>query len=156
VTARPGAASDWGLRAVQDALSHKPDLLFVEFAINDASLWRGLSLARSEANHRKIIAAARAAGTHPVLVTMSVALGRKALERPGLAAYHHLYRRLADETGAGLIDLAPAWLALTPAEAAAALPDDLHPTAEAVGRIAVPRYVQALRPVFCDDKGLSR
>ncbi|MBF9033979.1 hypothetical protein HKCCE2091_06990 [Rhodobacterales bacterium HKCCE2091] len=146
--ARSGANSTWGLDALREALAEgaAPDLVLAEFSINDASPFRGMPLRLSRNRHEAMI---DAAGAPVVFLTMSPAWGREALERPGQAAYRNLYRRLAEDGRAGLVDTVPDWRALSVAERRAMVPDGLHPTAEATIGVAVPRIAAALRPVFC-------
>jgi lysophospholipase L1-like esterase len=124
------------------------DFVIVEFTINDASLWHGMTLDKSRDRHREILKAAVAAGLPVFLATMSPAFGREALERPGQVAYRALYPDLARAEGAGLIAMVPGWQALTPDERRAALPDGLHPTDAAMAQVAVPALTAALVPVL--------
>lgn len=157
--ARAGAASDWGERAVAgyfaDA-SPPPDIVIMEFAINDASLARGVPLSESAAIHRRMLAGAAALRPAPIvfLTTMNPAWGGNARERPGLDAYFAMYRDLARETGGpALVDVAPDWRALSAADRGALVPDGLHPTDAAQARVLVPRLFEALRPWACPDPG---
>jgi len=155
VVARPGASSAWGVEALGAALDaapgSPPDVVVVEFSANDASLAWGASLERSRAVHRRIVAMVRSVGAMPVLATMSPALGRNGWERPGLRAYEALYRTVAAETGAGLIDIAPLWRAMTPAALARWMPDGLHPTPDATLAVTAPAMAAALAPAVCVD-----
>lgn len=148
--ARGGGNSAWGAEALRQRLAQSglPDLLIVEFTINDASLWHGMTLDKSRDRHREILKAAAAAGLPIFLATMSPAFGREALERPGQVAYRALYPDLARAEGAGLIAMVPGWQALTPDERRAALPDGLHPTDAAMTQVAVPALTAALVPVL--------
>jgi len=134
VLARPGAAGPWGVSVTGRALrafdGAPPDLLAIEFSINDASLWRGVPLARARALLQKMLGEAEAAGVPALLATMNPAWGRKGLERPGQRAYRALYREAAREGRAALLDTVPAWLALPEAERRRLVPDGLHPGAE--------------------------
>lgn len=149
VIAKPGASSDWG-RTQMDGV-FDTDAIIVHFAVNDASLWRGVSLKRSRENHLAFIKAANASGAAIFFATMSPTFGLKAAVRPGLAIYHDLYRELADETGAGLIDDAPRWAARSDDWLRAAIPDDLHPTNAAMAEITGPSFARALAPLICSD-----
>ncbi|MGF1444942.1 MAG: SGNH/GDSL hydrolase family protein [Pikeienuella sp.] len=146
--ARPGAASDWGTRRLREALSAaggaQPDILVIEFTINDAALHRGRALTRSKADHLLMIDAAQAAGVSVFLATMSPAAGPRGWVRPGHGAYIDLYRALARARGLGLIDTISAWDALPPGIRRTWLPDGLHPTDEAMRAIAVPAFAASL------------
>lgn len=149
--ARPGANSAWGQEALAQRLQAgpTPDLLVVEFSINDSSLWRGMTLGKSEERHRAILTLAQQAGVPVWLSTMSPAFGIKAAQRPGQVAYRALYQDLARAEGAGLIAIAPSWRALTAEARSAAMPDHLHPVDAAMQEITVPALVAALSPVLC-------
>lgn len=109
-----------------------PTFLLVEYAVNDAI--SAPPLVDFEMMYRRMIARVQAAGvTRVFLLTTGPAAGR-----PNLETYDDLYRRLAQEIpGVVLIDTYPAWAALSPADFARYVPDQVHPTTEgwaAVGR----------------------
>lgn len=149
--ARPGASSRWGLEALRRHLAEHeaPDVLVVEFSGNDAALARGFPLFVSRRLHRQIVAEAREAGATVILATMSPGWGREAWERPGQDRYHALYRDLAREEGTGLVDTIADWRALSPERRAQWVPDDLHPTDEAMRAIAAAALEEVLRPLVC-------
>lgn len=149
--ARAGASSRWGLASLRERLAagDPPDVVVVEFSGNDAALARGFPLPVSRRLHRAIVAEAREAGATVILATMSPGWGREAWERPGQDRYHALYRDLAREEGSGLVDTIPDWRALPPERRAAWVPDDLHPTDEAMRAIAATALEEALRPLVC-------
>ncbi|GAB4387672.1 SGNH/GDSL hydrolase family protein [Albidovulum sp.] len=151
--ARAGAASDWGLAALRERLSRSgaqaPDLVIVEFSGNDAALAHGFPLFMSRRNHLAIIRAARDAGAAVILATMSPAWGWNALERPGQDRYHAIYRDLAASEGVGLVDTIADWRALPAERLRAAVPDDLHPTDEAMAAITVPALAEAVGAILC-------
>ncbi|MDY6858611.1 MAG: GDSL-type esterase/lipase family protein [Pseudomonadota bacterium] len=146
-----GASSAWGRGQMEGLFD--TDLVVVSFSGNDASLWRGLPLKQSRANHIAFIEAARARGIPIYLATMSPARSAKALARPGQTAYKALYRTLARDHGAGLIDDAPRWAALPDAALKAAIPDGLHPTQDALRAIAVPGFSRVLGNILCRNRG---
>lgn len=149
--AKPGANSAWGAAALRDRLAAgpAPDILVVEFSINDSSLWRGMTLAASRARHEEILQMAGAAGVPVWLATMNPAFGRKAWERPGQVAYRALYADLAQAQGTGLIAMVPAWTALDEGQRAGLMPDSLHPTDAAMQALAVTALRAALVPAIC-------
>lgn len=150
--AKPGANSAWGEAALRARLAAgpAPDVVVVEFSINDSSLWRGMTLAASRARHEELLRTADQAGVRVWLATMSPAFGRKAWERPGQVAYRALYADLARKHGAGLIAMAPAWQALSVPERKRLMPDGLHPTDAAMAALAVPVLAAALEKQVCD------
>ncbi len=147
----PGNVSRRGLAMLRDYLAEGPpiDLLFVEFSINDASLYRGTPLYLSRRNHEAILGLVNRQRTQVVLSTMNPAWGRNARERPGLARYQALYRELAQVYGLGLIDTSVLWRRLTPAQRAQWLPDGLHPTPAGMRAVALPALIEGLRPLLC-------
>ena len=140
--AQPGATSLWAQDHVSDVLESAPDIVVMEFAINDADLRDGVSLADSIAAHQAIILALKAArpDLRIVLMTMSPAQGLRGIMRPRLAAYYAAYRALADMTDTGLVDLYPRWL--TRPRATRGLADGLHPE-DAVARTVIVPVLQA-------------
>ncbi|MEM7668684.1 MAG: SGNH/GDSL hydrolase family protein, partial [Pseudomonadota bacterium] len=146
-TARAAASSAWAEQAIANALAPQPDLLLIEFAINDAALAHGMTQADSRAHHVRLLDAAAEAGVPVLLMTMNPAWGRNRwLERPGLPAYLALYPDLAAAHGAGLVDTVPAWHALAPDRRAALVPDGLHPTPDGMAVVLIPALETALCP----------
>lgn len=154
--ARAGAGSGWALDQIGRVAAETPDIVLIEFAINDADLLDGLWLDDSIANHRALIAGlrAQAPGARLVLMTMNPAEGLRGLLRPRLARYYGAYRDLAAETGVGLIDLYPRWLARPPA--ARGLRDGLHPDAATAREMIVPAALPVLAALAggdCPERG---
>lgn len=142
--ARGGATSRWGARQLADVAASKPDLVLVEFSINDADLRRGVSLQESARLHRRILngLAERAPDAGVVLMSMSPAWGSKRLLRPRLARYYALYPELAAEEAAGFVDLYREWMAYP--RAGAAFPDGVHPMPAAAREVILPALIQYL------------
>ena len=141
--AQGGATSAWGLDQVDVVIAKAPDLIVLEFAINDADLRRGLSLAESRDNHRSLILQLHQGLPEVpiILMTMNPATGLRRLLRPRLAAYYGLYSDLAEQQAVGLIDLYPRWQArLTIAQDLIAqdLIDGVHPSAQSIDLVIVP------------------
>jgi lysophospholipase L1-like esterase len=105
VTAIGGENSEQGAaRFESDVLCHKPDVLTIDYALND----RDMGLARAEAAWRKMIEASLARGVKVILLTpthdvMTLRMGdpKWSIERPKHAEQ---VRRLAAEYGIGLAD----------------------------------------------------
>lgn len=140
--AEPGAGSAWGLAQAGRVAAARPDLVLVEFAINDADIFDGVSLASAAAQHRALAAALRAAHPAPVLglMTTGPATGPRGWTRPRLAAHYAQYRGLAAELGTGLLDLYPRWRALAP-DARGLDADGLHPDPAAAAALVLPVLV---------------
>lgn len=140
--ARGGATSRWGAKQLSRVAALSPDLVLIEFAINDADLRRGLSLTNSMRLHRSILRdlSVRVPGAKVVLMSMSPAWGLKRLLRPRLERYYSLYPDLANTNGAGFIDLFQKWMAYP--NAVTAFPDGVHPTEEATGEVIIPALMK--------------
>lgn len=137
--AKGGAGSDWGRDQLEAVSAIDPDIVFVEFAINDADLRLGISRRESLENHQAILH--HLGDRHPdaeiVLMTMNSAHGlRRYLLRPRLPAYYALYRELAVEFETGLLDLYPRWRVLD--KAARDQADGLHPSQSSAARVILP------------------
>lgn len=138
--AGPGQGSAWGLDQVSRVIAEAPDLVLVEFAINDARIRNGASLARSRAQHDAILDAV--SEVPAVLMTMSPVRGPEQwLKRWRLPAYYRLYGDLAEDRGLGLIDLYSRWRA-EPERFDA--PDGLHPGGAAAAGLIGPVVTRAI------------
>ena len=96
-----------GLANVERVIDAKPDIILIEFSINDAFIEKRISLDESMQNYRSIIRKIRDGGTKPVeiyLMTMNFTIGDIEKARPNHAKYYELYRHLATEEEVRLID----------------------------------------------------
>jgi lysophospholipase L1-like esterase len=139
-----GANSNWALEHLDEVVALSPDVVLVEFSINDASLLHGVSAHQSRANTERIITSLQALIPHVkvVLMTMNPASGLRWLSRPFLDDFYRIYRDLAEERRVALADLAPRWEVYDGRELA--MPDGLHPTPEAARAVIVPELLQLL------------
>lgn len=102
VTAVGGETSQGGAeRFEQDVLSHSPDLLLLDYALND----RGIGLIRAEAAWREMIESASERHIPVLLLTPTAAMGvdMSDPENP-LNRHAELISDLAEEYGVGLVD----------------------------------------------------
>lgn len=145
--------SRWGVQHLEDrVLAHRPDLVLIEFAVNDAVARFCLSLEESRANLLAMVdrIAERLPACLVCLQVMNPVVGRPAGHagyRPCLPQYEQVYRDVACERGLMLIDHAPAWRELLAQGEEAFLryvPDGLHPSAEGEARYVTPAIVRAL------------
>ncbi len=136
------------------ALAHEPDVLLIEFAVNDAFLGYGISRQMSRANLQAMIdrvnawAAQRDKSVEIVLQTMNN--NTHAGQRPELEAYYQGYRDVAQADGLLLIDHYPNWLKLYNSEPDHAtwksyVPDGIHPIAIGARRVILPEMQRALK-----------
>lgn len=131
-----GQTSVWGATQLARVIAQKPDIIFVEFTINDADLRRRVSPNASARAHRIIVDTLGAAlpDTQIMLLRLNRAYGLPAALRPRQSRYDALLPRLAEETRAGYLDLRPSWSTA----GRSALPDGVHPSPQAVAQITLP------------------
>ena len=101
-TAIGGEQSEQGAaRFEAEVLTHRPDVLLIDYALND----RMIGLERSEAAWRRMIEAALARSVKVILLTPTPDLSEDIRsDAARLAAHAAMIRRLADEYGVGLAD----------------------------------------------------
>lgn len=88
-------------RFANEVLAYRPDVLFIDYALND----RVIGLERAEKAWRKMIEAAIAKGIKVILLTPTPDLTENILdEKTPLAVYAGMIRRLAAEYHIGLVD----------------------------------------------------
>ena len=148
--AKAGANSDWGLAQVPGIVALSPDLVLIEFAINDADMLDGVALERSRGNLRAIIAGVRDSRPEALIVIASTnpVSGLRGAKRPFLAEYYTAARAVAGETGAAFFDGTARWRAdPQPGD----LSDGLHPADAATARVIVPALVTFLGAAYGKD-----
>ena len=143
-----GMASDWGVLQLPALIAANPNIVLIEFSINDAYTPYGITLAQSSAQLSVLVDLLRNNNIFPVLMTMNQTHGDVAQWRPRLADYYETCRHVGLATKAPLIDNANVWASYSPEALAAAIPDGVHPTPEAVSAVLVPLAVQALCPLI--------
>ena len=152
--ARGGQHSGWGAANVDSAVvALKPDVVFIEFAINDAVTRFDLSLDTIRSNLDTILD--RITNALPaceiILQIMNPAFGKaegESSHRRNQDAYQQIYRDAAQRRGLLLIDHSVAWNRLHATEGAAAvkklLPDGVHPNTEGWRLLVIPTLHRAL------------
>ncbi len=154
--AGPGRHSGWGCENLDErVLAHAPDVVFLEFAVNDAVARFQLTPAQARANLNAMIDRMLAArpDCEIILQVMNPVIDRPQGHdgwRPTLPECQANYREVAAERGFLLIDHMPAWSRLLREDEAtfrAWVPDGLHP--------AEPGYTALVTPVILGALGLS-
>lgn len=137
--AAPGMGSAWALGQIEAVQALEPDIVLIEFAINDADILDGVSHKQAAVHHGALLMGLRKAVPDAalVLMTMSPAQGLRGWVRPWLANHYEQYRSFAEEFGVGLIDFYPRWLALDRERRGLAV-DGLHPDPETAASVIVP------------------
>jgi lysophospholipase L1-like esterase len=152
--AKGGQNSRWGLENVEsNVIAHKPDTVFIEFAINDAVTRFNLSLDEVRANVDSMLDRITRAlpQCEIILQVMNPAVGKAEGDpshRRNQDAYQQIYRDAAKRRGLRLIDHCIAWNALLAAEGEAGfkryVPDGVHPNAEGYARFVTPTILAAI------------
>ncbi len=170
-SAKGGMQSIWGVENLQErVLDRHPDLVFIEFAINDAAAKHGISTNDCENNLDTMVTRLR--DQNPVvdivLQTMNPAWDsptephhkKYATARPELTAYYAVYRRYAHEHDLPLVDNYPTWSAILqqdPERYHEMVPDGIHPTTEASLAVTWPAvgmlFEKARAAADVDDAG---
>jgi acyl-CoA thioesterase-1 len=152
-TACDGQNSRWGLEQFEArVLSEAPDIVFIEFAINDAVARFNLGPEESRANLETMLdcLAVRNPECAVVLQVMNPVIDRSRGHdgfRPHLACYEQIYREVAKSRRVILVDHAPAWSALLGRGETFFrhyVPDGLHPSSAGYEVFMLP----ALRLLF--------
>jgi len=150
-----GPEGNTGFHQLSRVIAHKPDVVFIEFAINDAYLPYAISLEESKRNLETFID--RISDELPraeiILQTMNAAMDvpEKGLDgassRPGLADYYEVWRATARERGILLIDHFPNWLRLAKENGERFLelvPDGIHPRLPGYREVFLPELKSRL------------
>jgi acyl-CoA thioesterase-1 len=149
--AKSGMTSDWGLTQLDKIVAERPNIVLVEFAVNDADVTEFMSLKHSAANMAEIVSRLRESETRPsvYVMAMSPVSGLRGMIRPFLGQYEEMHAAVARKLGAGFIDHRPAWTRLSGEELDEAIADGVHPDPAATGRVIVPGLVRALAATGC-------
>lgn len=146
ILALPGANSSQAGKQFSSRKNRRPNIVLIEFTTNDSDYLRGVGLTKSRRNHKELLIRIReeVPGAQIMLMTMSPASGLRGWIRPQLPAYYGMYRELAMNEGAVLIDLAPTWGKFLAETGPKDLPDGLHPTENAASRIILPEVLKKI------------
>lgn len=148
-----GQWSKWGVENLKDkVLSHRPDIVFIEFAVND-SVTRFQSNVREAKNNLEFMInqiLLKNNSCEIILMTMTPAdkhpIGHRS-HRTNIEDYYEMYRAVAKQKNLLLIDFYPIWKSLqqsNPALYEQYMPDGIHPTDEGNTNIMVPHLFNTL------------
>ena len=148
--AQGGSNSAWGVKSLDEkVLKHKPDVVFIEFAINDSVAKRKVSIIQARENLNNIIdrILKQNSQCEIILSTMNVPVGHTGLMRPKIEDYYQMYRDVAKERKIQLIDHYVSWKKLldeNPETYVKYVPDLIHPVYEGALKIIMPRLIAEL------------
>jgi len=145
-----------GVGKLPAIMEHHPDVVFIEFATNDAFLPYNISLQQAKQNLNFFIDHIRIANpeTEIILQTMNPVLDKdgvdaSATKRPMLAEYNKIYRDVAKVCGLLLVDNYQNWNRLlqnNPVHFNELVPDGVHPHLEGYKEIVLPELKKVLDP----------
>ena len=157
-----GQNSTWGAAQIKpQVLDHNPDLVFIEFAANDAHTRFNLPVETARKNLDSIVAAIQ--GQNPnvaiVLQTMNAfwdcsnpgGFAAADSSRPKLEEYNDNYRACAKERGFALIDNYPDWVRFKKEhydQFQIFLPDGTHPNKDGIRTVMWPNVERFLELSF--------
>jgi hypothetical protein len=102
VTAKGGEHSTDGLKRFSGVLAHNPDVVFIDYSLND----RAIGLEKSASNLKEMIELTKSHGAIPVLLTSSPDLAEvSTTTQPGLRDFSLMIRTLGMENDCIVIDV---------------------------------------------------
>ncbi len=143
-------ASNWGLKNLQErVIDQHPDVVFIEFSINDADRRLGMSLSKSRKNLETMIDRILAANKscEIILMVMNPPTGSHLEGRKKTESYNQIYRDVAAKRNLILIDHYPAWQKILrddPQLFSQYVPDGIHPNWEGCRAVVTPKILSAL------------
>lgn len=152
-TAMGGQHSTWGLENFAErVIAHSPEVLFMEFSVNDAVDRFAISLEQSRSNLATMIETTRTQlpGCEIILQVMNPVIDRPPghpSARTRLPEYQQLWREAGRQHDLRVIDHMPAWTDLLDHDEAhfrALVPDGLHPDKIGYQEIVQPTLFAAL------------
>jgi lysophospholipase L1-like esterase len=152
--AKGGQNSRWGLENVgTNVIAYRPDVVFIEFAINDSVARFDLSLAESRRNLEAIIDRITTAlpRCEIVLQIMNPVVGKREGDpsyRRDQEKYQQIYREVGQARGLRVIDHSIAWRDLLKREGEAGflryVRDGVHPSPEGYAKFVTPTLLRAI------------
>jgi alpha-L-rhamnosidase/acyl-CoA thioesterase-1 len=148
-----GQNSNWGVQNIQKkVVDEKPDVVFIEFTINDSVERFHMSVDQSKANTEKIIDTIKAArpDCQIILQITNPVAGHPegdSSHRKDQPAYEQMYRDLGKADGLLVIDHSPSWqavLAKGEDEYKKLVPDGVHPNKAGCEQIVTPEILKAI------------
>lgn len=146
-----GATSDWAVTKIDEVVAEKPNVILVEFYVNDAAIHRFVTVAHSRDNMTKIVEAlkSRLPDARIVFTIMNPVLGSKKWIRPFMESYINAHESVAARAGIDVVDYRSGWAALQPEMLSNAIPDGSHPLPEVAASVMLPQLVAKLTNGQC-------
>jgi len=145
---RHGVGTRWGLEHLEErVIGERPDLVLIEFAINDAFEAVDVAPEESRALLEQMVERIETALPDCEIVLMTTNPTTGGYARRELAPYYQAVRDVARQRGLVLVDTEPAWRELFERDRATFdvyLPDGTHPSPKGDAAITTPRIHAAL------------
>jgi acyl-CoA thioesterase-1 len=143
-----GVGTGWGLEHLEErVIAEQPDVVLIEFAINDAFEALEISPRESQAMLEEMVTRIEAALPDCEIVLMTTHPTTAGYARRDLAPYYQAVRDLARQRGLVLVDAEPVWRELLEKDRPtfdAYLPDGTHPSPNGDAAITTPLLRAAL------------
>ncbi|QDH81222.1 SGNH/GDSL hydrolase family protein [Echinicola soli] len=150
LSGKGGMWSTWGVQHLEDSVIAKhPDVVIIEFAINDAFEDYHTPLSVSELNLRYMVDRIKLSdpSCEIILQVMNMPVGTSAEYRPALGSYYQMYRRVARSMGLLLVDHYANWQKILDQgreEFLEYVPDGIHPSNKSGREIIAPKIIETL------------
>ncbi len=122
----PGDTAAGGLSRIDCVLVRRPDLVTVQFGIND--MYMGESVGVFDESIRAMVGRFQSSGSIPVLTTSCPMKSEK--DREGIAPFYHAILTAGEDLGAPVADTALYWASHMACWEGLLQPDGVHPTDE--------------------------
>lgn len=142
--------STWGVENLRKrVLEHKPDMVILEFAMNDAFLPYTTSVEAAKLNLEYMVR--RIKELYPdcsiFIQVMNMPIAEHKIQRPNIGLYYEMYRKEAKRLKVKLIDHYEYWVPLLEkgeTEFLEYVPDGIHPSPTAQKELILPHILKAL------------
>lgn len=142
--------SSWGVENLRErVLTQKPDMVIIEFAMNDAYLPYSTSVKAARLNLEYMVFRIRE--LYPscsiYIQVMNMPIAEHKTQRPDIEHYYNLYRKEAKKLKVKLIDHYEYWVPLLKKgekEFRRHVPDGIHPDITAQRELVLPHILKAL------------
>ena len=142
--------STWGVENLRErVLEHKPDMVIIEFAMNDAYLPYSTSIETARLNLEYMVFRIRELykDCSIVIQVMNMPIAEHKVQRPYIERYYNLYRKESKKLHTKLIDHYEYWVPILKKgekEFRRYVPDGIHPNIEAQRKLVLPHILKAL------------
>lgn len=152
--------STWGVENLrQKVLENKPDMVILEFAMNDAYLPYATSVEAARLNLRYMVLRIREAYADCAIIiqVMNMPIAEHKAQRPDIERYYKMYRKESKTLKIQLIDHYDYWLQLLKKgekEFRNYVPDGIHPDIAAQRELVLPHLLKALGVSKCNIQNI--